>query len=132
MTGRGGPISNRGVDTMSNTIDAFFSAWSQTDAAVRRDAIAAALAPGGSYADPRTPAPMADVDAINDYVGMFAQAAPGATVAVVKSDAQHGLTRATVAFRMADGMEQTGQYFIETDSAGLITRMVGFVGTGEA
>jgi hypothetical protein len=30
---------------------------------------------------------------------------------------------------MADGMEQTGQYFIDHDGD-KITRMVGFVGTG--
>ena len=60
---------------------------------------------------------------------MFVANAPGAKAVVVDTQTRHGVTRATVAFRMADGMEQMGQYFVEQDTGG-ITRMVGFVGTG--
>ncbi len=31
---------------------------------------------------------------------------------------------------MADGAKQHGQYFVEVDDAGRITRMIGFVGLG--
>ena len=53
-----------------------------------------------------------------------------AVAAVVDTQVQHGMTRATVAFRMKDGMEQMGQYFIDSNDTGAITRVVGFVGTG--
>ena len=115
---------------MSDRVEAFFAAWSMPDPAARRAAIAGAMAASFSYADPRTPEPVTDVDALTDYVGMFIQAAPGATVEISKTDTLHGATRATITFRMADGMAQTGQYFIEHDALGQITRMVGFVGTG--
>ena len=71
----------------------------------------------------------AGADALSDYVGMFTQAAPGATANVVKSDTIQGMTRATVAFRMPNGREQHGQDFVEP-SDGPMSRMVGFVGTG--
>jgi hypothetical protein len=60
---------------------------------------------------------------------MFVEAAPGATAKVVKSDTRFGTVRATVAFVMADGTVQHGQYFIDLE-AEKIARMTGFVGTG--
>ena len=117
---------------MTDQVQAFFSAWTMEDAGLRRATIDAALAAGASYADPRTPEPITDAAALSDYVGQFIAAAPGAAVEVVKSDSRQGVTRATIAFRMAGGIEQTGQYFIETDGSGRITRMIGFVGTGDA
>ena len=41
-----------------------------------------------------------------------------------------GVTRAAVEFRLANGMVQMGQYFIESDNSGKLSRLVGFVGTG--
>ena len=61
---------------------------------------------------------------------MFSQSAPGAVAEVVSADTRDGVTRATIAFKMPNGMEQAGQYFVEHGSDGLISRMVGFVGTG--
>lgn len=115
---------------MPSSIASFFAAWGEPDPAARATSIQTCFASVSSYADPRTPAPLTDISEISNYVGMFAEMAPGATAEVVKSDDQHGITRATVAFRMADGKEQLGQYFIETTEAGKITRIVGFVGTG--
>ena len=114
---------------MTEAVQTFFAAWSIADADARRDMIAGAIADTVSYADPRTATPLTELNAVNDYVGMFAQAAPGATASVIKSDTQAGVTRATVAFAMADGMVQHGQYFVEYDGD-KISRMVGFVGTG--
>lgn len=115
---------------MSDAIETFFGAWSQPDADLRLKAIEAATTPATIYIDPRTSDPLSGPSAISDYVGMFVQMAPGAVAAVVDTQTQHSFSRATIAFRMKDGMEQMGQYFIESDDAGAITRMVGFVGTG--
>ena len=110
-------------------IETFFGAWSMSDAEARAAAVGAALQPDASYADPRTDAPLSGPDAIAEYVGMFSQMAPGAEAVVVKSDTIQNAARVTVAFRMADGKEQLGQYFVEPAS-GKISRMTGFVGIG--
>ena len=110
-------------------ITEFFSAWAMDNAAERGHAIRASFATTGSYDDPRTEM-LKGPDAVTDYVGMFTEAAPGAVAEVVKIESRAGVTRATIAFKMPNGMEQTGQYFIEQDENGLITRMIGFVGTG--
>ena len=117
---------------MTDHITGFFSAWSMADASERGAAISAAMAADATYADPRTPGTLTGPAAVSDYVGNFTAAAPGATVAVVKSGETQGATLATIAFRMAGGMEQMGQYFVETNDDGHISRMVGFVGTGAA
>ncbi|WP_462163455.1 hypothetical protein [Pseudoalteromonas xiamenensis] len=60
--------------------------------------------------------------------------APGWSAKVIKRDIVGGVYRVTVAFSGAgvDGSVQTqlGQYFVEKDGE-LISRMVGFVGTGD-
>ncbi len=64
---------------------------------------------------------------------MFSANAPGWSAKVIGSNTTAGMTRATVAFggMGPDGSEmvQLGQYFVESDGD-LISRMVGFVGTG--
>ena len=118
---------------MSDPIATFFSAWQLEAAEERQQTITSAVAANVDYVDPNTPQPIGDVGALCDYVGMFSANAPGWSAKVVKSDSIGGMTRATVAFggKGPDGndMVQLGQYFVETDGA-LITRMVGFVGTG--
>ncbi|MBT0955884.1 molecular chaperone GroEL [Alphaproteobacteria bacterium KMM 3653] len=115
---------------MADSIHTFFSAWGMTDEAERSAAIASAMSDTGSYADPRTQDPLIGPAPIAEYVAFFATAAPGAVAEVVHDDIQHGFTRATVAFRMANGMEQFGQYFVQTDEKGQIASMIGFAGTG--
>ena len=115
---------------MTDAISTFFDAWAMQDAGAQFGAIAGCLTPDASYADPRMENPVTGPTAIAEYVAMFSQSAPGAVAEVTKSDTRAGVTRATIAFKMPNGMEQAGQYFIETDDAGQITRMVGFVGTG--
>lgn len=110
-------------------IETFFATWAMADAAERLGAIESAVSADVTYTDPRTDAPLIGPNALADYVGMFNQMAPGASAVVVKSDTIQNTTRVTVAFRMADGKKQHGQYFVEP-SAGKITRMTGFVGTG--
>ncbi|AJQ95742.1 hypothetical Protein YC6258_03706 [Gynuella sunshinyii YC6258] len=65
---------------------------------------------------------------------MFNASAPGWSAKVIKSDTVASVTRVTVAFGGPgpDSSEQVqfGQYFVEKDGD-LVSRMVGFVGTGE-
>lgn len=117
---------------MTDTTKMFFDAWGMADPNDRLTAVRAAVAADASYADPRTDAPLIGPDAMAEYIGMFAQSAPGAVAEVVSADARNDVTRATIAFKMPNGMEQAGQYFVEHRSDGLITRMVGFVGNGTA
>ncbi len=118
---------------MPNSITAFFDAWGETDPGKQAAAIAAVYAADGSYADPRAPELLVGVEAIANYVAMFAANAPGWTAQVVKTDVTAGVTRATVAFggKGPDGTEmvQHGQYVIDMDGD-KITRAIGFVGIG--
>ncbi len=118
---------------MADPISTFFDAWQLDAADARMEKISAAVTANVQYDDPRTPQTVNGIDALNEYVGMFSANAPGWTAKVVGSDETGGMTRATVAFggMGPDGkdMVQLGQYFVETDGE-LISRMVGFVGTG--
>jgi len=115
---------------MTDAPEKFFATWALQDDAARLAQLTACFATSGSYADPRTDAPLIGPDAVAAYVAMFAKSAPGAIAEVAKAETRAGVTRATIAFKMPNGMEQSGQYFIEEDDSGQITRMVGFVGTG--
>ncbi len=118
---------------MSDAISTFFAAWELEDAAARLDKITQAVSANVQYDDPRTQETLQGVDALNEYVGMFSANAPGWSAKVVGTDATAGTFRANVAFggKGPDGNEmiQMGQYFVEMDGD-LISRMVGFVGTG--
>lgn len=116
---------------MTDKLTVFFDAWGMADAADRSAAVAASCAQTVSYMDPRTENPITGPEALADYVGMFSQQAPGAVAEVAKAETRGGVARATVAFKMPNGMQQMGQYFVETGEDGAITRMIGFVGTGE-
>ena len=119
---------------MSDLIKTFFDAWEINDAESRMEKVSAAVSDDVVYDDPRTPETIKGIDALCEYVGMFSANAPGWTAKVEKSDTVAGMMRATVAFGGAgpDGnqMVQYGQYFVEVND-GLISKMVGFVGTGE-
>lgn len=119
---------------MSDSISAFFDAWKLEDAAVRREKISSAVVENIRYDDPRTPETIHGIDALSDYVGMFSANAPGWSAEVIKSDSIGNVTRSTVSFGGPgpDGtqQEQIGQYFAETED-GLVSRFVGFVGTGD-
>lgn len=119
---------------MSDPITTFFDSWHVVDTNARLRKIGAAVDKGILYRDPRTPEAIEGIDVLNEYIGMFSANAPGWSAKVVKSDTIGGVTRSTVAFSGPgpDGIEQVqlGQYFIEM-ADGLISRMTGFVGTGE-
>ncbi|MGR3714937.1 MAG: molecular chaperone GroEL [Shimia sp.] len=115
---------------MTQAIDRFFAAWGEADADTRNKELRKTLSPQISYADPRTPDPITDTQSVLDYVGMYSQFAPGATASVVAQSDTAGHIRVTVAFRMADGSEQLGQYYIDLDDQSRITRAIGFAGIG--
>ncbi len=117
---------------MSSAMTAFFGAWGEPDADKRNDALSAALASQFTYVDPRSPEIITDLDAINAYISMFTEQAPGATASVVHSSETKGHFRFTVAFRMPNGMEQFGQYYVQFDADDRAARIVGFAGLGEA
>lgn len=118
---------------MSDPISNFFDAWQLESADARLSKITSAVIENVKYDDPRTPQTISGIADLNDYVGMFSANAPGWTAKVVNSSVTAGMTRATVAFggMGPDGKEmvQLGQYFVETEGE-LISRIVGFVGTG--
>ena len=118
---------------MSDPISTFFEAWEIEEVGPRLEKIASAVAENIQYVDPRTPETIEGIDTLNDYVGMFSANAPGWSAKVISSDITGSVTRTTVAFSGIgpDGVEkvQLGQYFVEKEG-GLISRMVGFVGTG--
>jgi hypothetical protein len=118
---------------MADPISTFFDAWRIESSDERLGQIVSAVIDGVEYDDPRTPQTVKGINALNDYVGMFAANAPGWSARVIGTDTTAGVTRATVAFggKGPDGNEvtQIGQYFVETEGK-LISRMVGFVGTG--
>lgn len=113
---------------MTDAVKFFFEAWADGSA----EKIAASVATDASYLDPRTPEPLIGPEAITDYVAMFAQHTPGAVADVTDLSETGPYIRATVAFKMPDGMAQSGQYFVDLDEDGKIARLIGFVGTGTA
>ena len=118
---------------MTDSISKFFEAWQLEDTSARLETITGAVVPNVQYDDPRTSETIMGIDSLTEYVGMFSANAPGWSATVLSTDTTAGMTRATVAFggKGPDGndMIQHGQYYIETEGD-LISRMVGFVGTG--
>ncbi len=115
---------------MTKAITTFFEAWGMSDTVARQTAIHASFATDATYADPRTEVPLIGPADVTDYIAMFSASAPGAVAEVTAVETREGVSRATIAFKMPNGMEQIGQYFVEHGPDGLIARMVGFVGTG--
>ena len=119
---------------MSDCTIIFFEAWQIEEAGTRFAKITSAVTESIQYDDPRTPNTLSGITALSDYVGMFSANAPGWSAKVVKRDTISSVTRVTVAFggMGQDGLQQVqlGQYFVEKDGD-LVSRMVGFVGTGE-
>jgi len=119
---------------MTDPISTFFEAWQIEEANERLSKIISAVTKDIQYDDPRTSKTIKGIEALSDYVGMFSANAPGWSAKVIKNDTTASMTRTTVAFSGIgpDGVEtvQFGQYFVEKEG-NLISRMVGFVGTGE-
>lgn len=119
---------------MSDCIETFFEAWQIDDTELRLAKVSRSVTKSIQYDDPRTPETINGIAALNDYLAMFSANAPGWSAKVVKSDTIASTTRVTIAFGGIgpDGSQhvQLGQYFVEKEGD-LVSRMVGFVGTGE-
>lgn len=119
---------------MSNikSLQDFFAAWTTEDADGRGALIASAIGDDFYYLDPQTPEPITSGEAMSAYADMFRQnCPPGARCEVIEPvDEKGGHARATIRFIMNADQQMTGQYFIDHDADGKITRMVGFVGKG--
>lgn len=119
---------------MSDCITTFFDTWQIEEVETRLAKLNSSVTETIKYDDPRTLETVNGVAALNNYVGMFSENAPGWSAKVIKTDTVAGVTRVTVAFggMGPDGSEQVqlGQYFVEKDGD-LVSRMIGFVGTGE-
>ena len=119
---------------MSDCIVRFFETWEIEDDAERIAMIKKTVTDMVIYDDPRTTETIHGPASLNKYVGMFSKNAPGWSAGVVECDTIAGFTRVTVAFGGIgpDGNEmvQLGQYFVEKKDD-KISRMIGFVGTGE-
>lgn len=119
---------------MSDALNTFFDAWGTADADTRASKVADATTPDITYSDPRSGRRLEGQSAVADYVGMFSANAPGWTATVVSSDDVNGYARTIVAFGGLgpDGtrMTQHGTYFSESDAAGKLMMIAGFVGTG--
>ena len=118
-----------------SSLDTFFEAWALSDASARTAKIDAAISDGFTYSDPRSGARLSGLHAVAEYVGMFSANAPGWSAKVDTSDEVNGYHRAIVAFGGTgpDGSEmvQHGTYFAETDDAGKLVLLAGFVGKGD-
>lgn len=119
---------------MSDCIKIFFESWQIEEAEPRLANLRRSVVESIQYDDPRTPETIKGIENLNNYLGMFSANAPGWSAKVIKSDTVANVTRVTVAFSGMgpDGSEQIqlGQYFLEKEGD-LLSRMVGFVGTGE-
>lgn len=119
---------------MSDCIATFFEAWQVEEEALRHKKITSSVTETIQYDDPRTSETVNGIEALSNYIGMFSANAPGWSAKVIKSDTVADITRATVVFggKGPDGSEQVqlGQYFVKKDGD-LISRMVGFIGTGQ-
>lgn len=114
------------------SLNDFFAAWTEEDPDGRANLIGSAIGEGFYYLDPQTPEPITSGEAMSGYADMFRQnCPPGAKCEVIEPvDEKGGHARATVRFIMNADQQMTGQYFIDHDADGKITRMVGFVGKG--
>lgn len=114
---------------MAKSIEDFFTAWCEGDADKRNAMIAGAVAEPVFYADPRSEAPIEDLAALQSYVGMFSEMAPGMPVSVTNESQVVNFVRATVQFGEGE-QSQKGQYTIDLDANGKMARIVGFPGMG--
>jgi hypothetical protein len=119
---------------MSASLTNFFTAWTTSNADSRRDLIASAVSGGFYYVDPMTSDPITDVDGMDAYMANFlGMCPPGASVFVRDPiDEKLGHVRATVVFEMSPDMQQIGQYFVDLDTDGKLSRMIGYAGKGAA
>lgn len=104
------------------------------DAEARFSKLSSVVTENVKYHDPRTQGTVNGIQGLSDYLGMFSASAPGWKAEVKKHDEIGHMSRVTVCFSGPgpDGsnQKQFGQYFVEREGE-LLSRLFGFVGTGE-
>jgi len=115
---------------MTDKISLFFDAWGMADSD-RMQALQDAAHPDLIYTDPNTAEPVVGLGAMDQYLAMFIQHMPGSAAKAVSVDTHFNYARVTVDFLMKGAATMRGQYFAELDDDGRISRMVGFIGTGD-
>jgi len=116
---------------MSNSVETFFDAWGLTDATAREQAVRSVVTENIYYVDPSTAAPLSGAGELVDHVAMFTANRPGSTANVVGMNTQNRHVRATVDFFVDGKTAMRGQYFCDLNTDDMITKMVGFIGTGD-
>ena len=127
---------------MEDSIGKFFAVWGQTDKNEILKVLEDTMSPlGFAYVDPKTKTPIQgptedSKDELAKYLMEFGNSMPGGKAEPVSTSIHHNCGRVTVDFLMKTGDDgemksmMFGQYFIEFDSIGKISRITGFPGMG--
>jgi len=118
--------------TTQQIVEAYGSAWNETDEAKRRAVLERSWADDGVYTDPQSHAE--GRDALVQLIGGFQQQFGGASIVPTSNvDEHHGKLRFTWKMLGADGKQvMEGIDFGELAPDGRIQRIVGFFGPAPA
>ncbi len=111
--------------TLETTIEKYFAAWSEPDAAARKALLEAVWSADGTYTDPMAHAAnRAELDAL---IAKVLSTNPGAKFTLRdKIDAHHGHIRFYWTLTFADGTEAPGMDYGEVAPDGKLIKIVGF------
>jgi len=114
--------------SVDETVKIYAAAWSEPDAARRREMLEKVWAPQGTYTDPQSNA--TGRDGLSEVIGRFLQQSPGARIVPTShADVHHNLLRFTW-----KAVDRNGATIIEgidfgvLASDGRLERIVGFFG----
>ena len=113
---------------IDDTIAAYAAAWGEPDVAKRRELLEKAWATDGVYIDPT--AHVEGREALVQHISGFLKSLPGHRIeATSRTDVHHNQLRFSWRLLKPDGSVLTeGMDFGALDSAGRLTRIVGFFG----
>jgi hypothetical protein len=113
---------------LDQLIDTYCAAWSDSDAARRRETLANVWAEGATYTDPTVHA--VGIDDLLTHIDAVARRRPGAKVVrTSRVDAHHHLARFAWCVVLADGTSLPESIDIaELSAGGQIRRIIGFFG----
>jgi hypothetical protein len=109
------------------SLDHMLAAWNESDASLVRGHLDLALAPGIRFVDPSID--VTGIDGFEKNVFEVQARLPGAVYSRTSGvDSQHGFHRYHWAIHQDGKLVMPGFDVTETDPAGLVIRVVGFVG----
>lgn len=110
--------------SVDSLIEGYLAAWSEADAARRRELLEAVWETDGVYSDPQSFAP--GLDALHATIGGFLASSPGAAFSLNGSiDQHHDSLRFYWTLRMG-GQEIAGMDYGEVSPVGKLRKIVGF------